>query len=100
MPKVAPLGNRMMQAAATAKATARRAILTPHEMRTKIGMLRMACGLKRREQLATAIGMSEDRLDYICSNPEACKLSEGLLIQTFARAHGIDVFEVLKGEAG
>lgn len=94
MPKVKPLGSPLMQAGAEAKAAARATVLSPEDMRYRLKQLLSAWKLDRREQLAAAINITPDRLDYIARNPEACKLHEAVAIQSMASEKGVRIFDL------
>lgn len=93
MPKVKPLGNKLMQASAAAKTAGKAAVMTPDEMQHKFKQLLSALGLDRREQLADTLNMPKDRLDYIARSPEACKLNEAIALQKLGEAFGVKMFD-------
>lgn len=92
MPRVKALGSPLMQAGAAAKDAAKNSVLSSEDMRHRLKQLLSAWNLDRREQLAAAINIAPDRLDYIARNPEACKLHEAVAIQSMASEKNIRVF--------
>lgn len=94
MPKCAPLGSQEMKAAAIARRAGSKAVLSKDTMRRRIKSLQELGGYENRESFAAAIGIDLRRMTYIIDNPEACKLSEAVAIQTLARQYDVKVFEM------
>lgn len=87
MPKVKPLGNPDMQAAAEARRAAERLFKDKNTLRRRIAALQRRAGYETQGRFAAALGLEERRLRYILENPESIKLSEGVSLQVLARQY-------------
>lgn len=95
MPKVRPLGNPDMRAAAEARSAAEKLFKDKDSITRRINALQAMAGYTTRGQFAAAMGMEERRLRYIIDHPEIIKLDEAVCIQTLARKYGeMPVFEM------
>lgn len=87
MPKVKPLGNPDMCAAAEARRAAEKLFKDKNMIRRRINALQSRAGYENREAFAIALGMDKRRLVYILDNPESIRLSEGISLQVMARKY-------------
>lgn len=100
MPKVSPLGSAEMKA----KAMAEKDVLSRKSLEDMIILedldrLKRRAGFKNNRLFAETLGFTDGRYRYMRSKPEAIRLKEIRIIQSFAKQYSMIVqFPIMSNE--